>query len=83
MIKLLFENIRSVIALLVVILSYAFLFLVTKTNIPPANIPIVQTVSGLVLAALGVAVGYYFGSSKNESDKAKAASSIEVTKSDK
>lgn len=76
--KVFFDNIRSIIALLVVILSYSFLFMITKTVIPPANLPVVQTVAGLVLAGLGVAIGYYFGSSKNESDKAKVEAAIET-----
>lgn len=76
--KVFFDNIRSIIALLVVVLSYTFLFMITKTVIPPANLPVVQTVAGLVLAGLGVAIGYYFGSSKNESDKAKVEAAIET-----
>lgn len=76
--KTFFDNIRSVIALLVVILSYVFLFTITKTVIPPDNLPVVQTVVGLILAGLGGVIGYYFGSSKNESDKAKVDAAIEA-----
>lgn len=66
-----FANIRSIIALLVVTCSFTFLFLLTKRDVPANNKDVLQTAAGLILAGLGGVVGYYFGSSKNESDKAK------------
>lgn len=66
-----FANIRSIIGLLVVVLSFVFLFLLLKTTIPAGNKDILQIAAGIVLAAMGGVIGYYFGSSKNESDKAK------------
>lgn len=67
----LFSNIRSIIALLVVILSFVFLFLLLKTTIPAGNKDILQIAAGIILGSMAGVIGYYFGSSKNESDKAK------------
>ena len=66
-----FNNIRSIIALVVVLCAFAFLFLLVTKTMPEGNKDILQLSAGLVLAALSGVIGYYFGSSKNESDKAK------------
>lgn len=66
-----FENIRSILAFIIVVLSFAFLFALLFIKLPEENKDILQIATGLVLAALGFVTGYYFGSSKNESDKAK------------
>lgn len=70
--QLFFDNIRSIIALLVVTCSFGFLFFVVTKPVPVGNQALVNTAAGLVLAGLGGVVGYYFGSSKNETDAAKA-----------
>lgn len=67
-----FANIRSIIALFVVVGAFGFLFALTRRDVPQNNKDVLQTAAGLVLAGLGGVIGYYFGSSKNESDKAKA-----------
>ena len=67
----LFLNIRSIIAFSIVIFSFGYLFSLLFVAIPEANKTIVYTSAGLVLAGLGAVTSYYFGSSKNESDKAK------------
>lgn len=77
--KTFFDNIRSIIALTVVVCSFTFLFLVTHTKIPAENLPVLNTSTGLILAALSGVVGYYFGSSKNESDKAKVDATVEIS----
>ena len=66
-----FENTRSIIAFIIVLLSFSFLFALLFVKLPSENRDILQISAGLVLAALGFVTGYYFGSSKNESDKAK------------
>jgi len=67
----LFSNIRSIIGLFVVVLSFAFLFLLLKIDIPTGNKDILQIAAGIILGSMAGVIGYYFGSSKNESDKAK------------
>jgi uncharacterized membrane protein len=66
------KSMRSIIAFLVVILSFTFLFSLTRHEVPKGNESIINVASGLVLAALGVVIGYYFGSSKDKSDRDKA-----------
>lgn len=66
-----FDNIRSIIALSIVLLSFAFLFMLVLRAVPAENKEVVNIAAGLVLASLSGVAGYYFGSSKNESDKAK------------
>jgi uncharacterized membrane protein len=66
------KSMRSIIAFLVVILSFTFLFSLTRHEVPKANESIINVAAGLVLAALGVVIGYYFGSSKDKSDRDKA-----------
>jgi len=67
----LFSNIRSIIGLFVVVLSFTFLFLLLKIDIPGGNKDILQIAAGIILGSMAGVIGYYFGSSKNESDKAK------------
>ena len=66
------KSVRSVIGLIVVICSFAFLFILLWKEIPKPNESIINVAAGLVLAALGAVVAYYFGSSKDKSDKEKA-----------
>lgn len=71
------KNVRSIIALSVVICCFAFLFLLLTFKIPEGNETILNVAAGLVLAALGSVCSYYFGSSKDKSDVDKADSDIE------
>jgi uncharacterized BrkB/YihY/UPF0761 family membrane protein len=66
---------RSILAFMIVGLSFGFLFALLFVKLPTENKDILQIATGLVLAALGFVTGYYFGSSKNESDKAKSEAS--------
>lgn len=71
------KNVRSIIAFLVVIFGFSFLFLLLKYKIPDGNETVLNVSTGLVLAALGGVISYYFGSSKDKSDVDKADSEIE------
>jgi hypothetical protein len=71
------KNVRSLIALLVVIGGFAFLFSLLAFKIPEGNETVLNVSTGLVLAALGGVISYYFGSSKDKSDVDKADSEIE------
>lgn len=66
------KSMRSIIAITVVLLSFAFLFTLMFVKIPQENESIINVASGIVLGVLGVVVGYYFGSSKDKSDRDKA-----------
>lgn len=70
-IELLFSNIRSIIALFIVLFAFTFLFTLLHYAVPPANKDIINTVTGLVIATISGVTGFYFGSSKNESDSKK------------
>lgn len=69
--KLSTTDIRNIIAIMVVGLSFTFLFLLVFVAVPDKNQSVINTSTGLVLAALGGVVGYYFGASKSETDKKK------------
>jgi uncharacterized protein YhhL (DUF1145 family) len=71
------KNARSIIAVSVVWLAFAFLFMLLFVPIPKENETVLNVATGLVLAALGGVIAYYFGSSKDKSDVDKADSEIE------
>ena len=66
-----YVNVRAIIGIIVIILSFVFLFALLKVKIPAENKDTLQIAVGILLAAMSGVIGYYFGSSKNESDKAK------------
>lgn len=71
------KNARSIIAHLIVVGGFAFLFCLMLIKIPPGNETVLNVAAGLVLAAMGAVTSYYFGSSKDKSDVDKADSEIE------
>lgn len=66
------RNARSIIAISVVYLSFAFLFTLVLTTVPDGNKTLINVAAGIVLGALGAVCNYYFGSSKDKSDQEKA-----------
>jgi high-affinity Fe2+/Pb2+ permease len=68
-----FRNIRGIVAMTVTFCSFAFLFTLTRVEIPSNNKDLINIAAGLVLAALAGVVNYYFGSSKDKSDQEKAS----------
>lgn len=65
-------EIRSIIALLCIVGVFGLLFTLVFKEIPKANSELMYMAVGQVLAlGFGVVIGYFFGSSKNESDAAK------------
>ena len=65
-------NVRAVIGLTVILLGFAFVFALLFVKIPPDNIHTIELCAGFVLGVLVSVGSYYFGSSKDTSDKAKA-----------
>lgn len=66
------KNIRSVVALSIVWMSFVFLFLLLHIVVPTENRDMINMSAGIVLAKLGDVTAYLFGSSKDKSDKEKA-----------
>jgi ABC-type nitrate/sulfonate/bicarbonate transport system permease component len=65
-------EIRNVIAVICVIGVFGLLFLLAFKAIPKENNELMYMAVGQVLAlGFGVVVGYFFGSSKNETDAKK------------
>jgi hypothetical protein len=74
------KNVRSILALSIIYLGFAYLFTLLFVPIPPSNKDAVMLSAGFVL---GIVVGvgnYYFGSSKDKSDVDKADSDIDKVK---
>jgi hypothetical protein len=67
-----FKYARAIIAFLIVLLSFGFLYLIALRSIPVGNKDVLQVAAGIVLGALAFVTGYYFGSSKDKSDQDKA-----------
>ena len=70
-------NIRSILAFLVTLFSFGFLFLLLKYKVPEGNETVLNVAAGIVLAVLAGVTSYYFGASKDKSDTDKADSMIE------
>ena len=66
------RNARSVISITIVYGSLAFLFMLTRRNVPTSNETILNIAVGIVLGTLTSVCAYYFGSSKDKSDQEKA-----------
>jgi len=71
------KNIRSIIAISVILLGFTFLFFLLYKPMPPENKDAVMLSSGIVLGVVVSVAAYYFGSSKDKSDVDKADSEIE------
>jgi TRAP-type uncharacterized transport system fused permease subunit len=74
------KNMRSIIALSVIYLGFAFLFTIVFYPIPESNKDAVMLCSGIVLGIVVSVGAYYFGSSKDKSDVDKSDSLIEQKK---
>lgn len=59
---------RSLLAFIVVIGSFVFLFSLVYRAVPEQNKDIIQVASGFVLGVIATVSGYYFGNSKDKSD---------------
>ncbi len=64
----LFRYVRPVLALIIMLASFGFLFLLVMRPIPGENKETINLVSGFVLGMVGTVAAYYFGTSKDKSD---------------
>ena len=71
------KNVRSILAILITVGGFAFLFCLMIITVPAGNETILNVAAGIVLAVMGAVSSYYFGSSKDKSDVDKADSEIE------
>lgn len=70
--KITSKDIRNILAIIIVLGTFAVIITMLYKEIPAGNKDTVNIVVGSLLGgALGGVVGYYFGASKNEADKAK------------
>lgn len=76
---ILLRFVRPLIALIIVLSSFSFLFYICVWPIPEQNKDIIQVVAGLDLALLGLVGNYYYGSSKDKSDHEQALRQPDTT----
>lgn len=70
--KITSKDIRNILAVIIVIGCFILMYIMLIKEIPPANKDVVLTSVGFVFGgALAGVVGYYYGSTKAESDKTK------------
>lgn len=64
-----FKYTRGVLAYLIIIGGFAFLFSLLYVTVPPENKEIVIFSAGYVLGIVSMVAAYYFGASKDKSDQ--------------
>lgn len=65
------KDIRNIIAVMFVVGCFLMIYLFMIRDIPGANRDVLMVVAGAIVTNLKDITGYFFGSSKNEADKAK------------
>lgn len=65
------SEIRNIIALLYVSLVVVFIYVLVFHTVPATNKDLVNVLGGVVVGGVNMILSYFFGSSKNESDKNK------------
>lgn len=71
---------RGIIAMIVVVGAFAFLFTIVYHPIPEGNKESVNLAAGFVLGVLATVISWYFGSSKEKSDQDKATTIKDANK---
>jgi hypothetical protein len=69
--KITSKDIRNIIAVMIVTGCFVMVYLFLAKEIPNANRDLVMVVAGAIVGNLKDVTSYFFGSSKNEADKAK------------
>ncbi len=65
------SDIRNGIAVLFVVGCLSFLFVIVVHAVPEQNKDLINILGGNIIAGLGLILGYYYGSSKTDTDKNK------------
>lgn len=68
-------EIRNIIAVVYVIMVLAYVYVLAFKPVPPQNKDLVNVLGGVVIGGVTIILSFYFGSSKNESDKTKTDAS--------
>lgn len=71
------KNVRSILAILITVGGFLFLFSLLGYKIPDGNAAVLNVAAGVVLATMNTVSSYYYGSSKDKSDVDKADSDIQ------
>lgn len=58
-------EIRSIITIIIVILSFLLMFVLVHFKVPSENKDLVNVAMGFILSGFAGVIGYYFGSSKS------------------
>lgn len=69
--KITSKDIRNIIAVLIVFGCFILVYLFMIREIPQPNRDLVMVIAGAIVSNLKDVTSYFFGSSKNEADKAK------------
>jgi Na+-transporting NADH:ubiquinone oxidoreductase subunit NqrD len=69
--KITSKDIRNIIAVMIVTGCFVMVYLFLAKEIPNANRDLVMVIAGAIVGNLKDVTSYFFGSSKNEADKAK------------
>jgi hypothetical protein len=69
--KITSKDIRNIIAVMIVTGCFVMVYLFLAKEIPQTNRDLVMVVAGAIVSNLKDVTSYFFGSSKNEADKAK------------
>lgn len=67
-----FRYTRHILAILITVSSFGFLYVLALKAMPPDNKDVLLLAAGSVLTVLAAVAGYYYGSSKDKSDQDKA-----------
>lgn len=65
------QDIRNSLAMAIVALCFWFMFKLLNNTIPQANKDTVNLLGGMLFSGFSAVVGYYFGTSKTETDAKK------------
>lgn len=69
--KITSKDIRNIIAVMIVTGCFVLMYIFMAKEIPQANRDLVMVAAGAIMSNLKDVTSYFFGSSKNEADKAK------------
>jgi hypothetical protein len=69
--KITSKDIRNIIAVMFVIGCFLMIYLFMVRDIPAGSRDLLMVVAGAIVTNLKEITGYFFGSSKNEADKAR------------
>lgn len=70
------SDIRNIISIIFVLGVIGYIYILIFKPVPSENKDLVNVLGGTVISSLGVVLGFYFGSSKSETDTKAGKSKI-------